>query len=232
MLPVAGEPASKSKPGDEILAQFLEQSRERKAVQRDVSMKVDIKAKLPNLEKTGVMQALRKVSALGKITYKVLGFEGDNMIKKDVIARYIKAEMESAELDARDEMAINSDNYNFEYWGRYGSGDWTLHLFELKPKKKRVGLYAGWLWIHAPTGLPVRESGRLVKSPSVFLKRIEFRRDYTVRDGVALLTRIESEIQTRVVGPAEIEIEFRDYSFDEDSTQFALTDRGTQGLSQ
>ncbi len=232
VLPVTAEPAPKSKAGEEALEQFLEHSRESPPVQRDVSMKVDIRANLPDLKKTGVMQALRKVSSLGKITYKVLGFEGDNMVKKDVIARYIKAEMESAELDGRDSMAINSNNYNFEYWGQYGSGDWTLYLFELKPKKKRVGLYRGWLWINAATGLPVRESGRLVKSPSVFLKRVDFVRDYTARNGQALVTRIESEIQTRVVGPARIEIQFRDYSFGDDATQLARAKSGSQGSSQ
>ena len=163
---------------DEVLSRYLKNNREQRTVLRDVSMTVDIEAKLPDLQKKGVLQALRKVSKLGQITYKVLGFEGDNMVKKDVIARYIEAEMKSSGSDTRDALAINADNYRFNYWGRYGSDGWVLHLFELKPKRKRLGLYEGWLWIRADSAMPVRESGRLVKNPSVFLKRVDFIKDF------------------------------------------------------
>ena len=122
------EPAKKPKDGDDVLAQYLENNQDQRTKLRDISMTVDIEAKLPDLEKKGVLQALRKVSRLGKITYKVLGFEGDNMVKKDVIARYIEAEVKSSDLKTRDTLAINSDNYKFNYWGRYATDDWVLHL--------------------------------------------------------------------------------------------------------
>jgi hypothetical protein len=209
------EPAKKSEDGDEVLAQYLENNQDQRAKLRDISMTVDIEAKLPDLEKKGVLQALRRVSKLGKITYKVLGFEGDNMVKKDVIARYIEAEVKSSDLQTRDTLAINTDNYKFNYWGRWATDDWVLHLFELKPKKKRLGLYKGWLWINAATAMPVRESGRLVKNPSVFLKRVDFLKDYEMVDGIAVPSRIESQIMTRLVGTAEITIQFKDISFTE-----------------
>ncbi len=180
---------------------------------RDVTMKVSIEAKLPELKKKGVLHALRKVSSLGKITYKVLGFEGDNMVKKDVIARYLQAEVKSSDQRTRRMLAITPANYKFRYRGKYGSGDWTLYLFEVIPKKKRLGMYRGWLWIHAGTGMPVRESGRLVKNPSVFLKRVDFVRDYAMIDGVAVPSVIQTQIRTRLVGPAEIRIKFHDFQF-------------------
>jgi hypothetical protein len=57
-----------------------------------------------------------------------------------------------------------------------------------------VGLFKGELWVDADTFLPLRESGRFVKNPSVFLKKIEFVRDYEIKDGIAfatLLTKLE-----------------------------------------
>ena len=222
----AAEPAKKPKLGDEVLDRYLDNNREQRMTLRNVSMTVDIEAKLPDLEKSGVLQALRKVSSIGKITYKVLGFEGDNMVKKDVIARYIEAEVKSSGAETRDMLAINADNYKFNYWGRYGSGDWTLHLFELKPRKNRLGMYKGWLWIHADTGMPVRESGRLVKNPSVFLKRVDFIKDYDMVDGVAVPSKLESEIVTRLVGTAEITIHFKDIEFGGEQPQLASSRLG------
>jgi len=214
VVPLApAEPAPAPKVGSKVLARYLENNRQQRMTLRDVSMVVDIEADLPDLQKKGVLQALRKVSKLGKITYKVLGFEGDDMVKKDVIARYIQAEIKSSDSATRNALAINADNYNFTYRGKYGSGDWVLQLFELKPKKKRLGMYRGWLWIHAGTGMPVRESGRLIKNPSVFLKRVDFVKDYYMVDGIAVPSKIESEIKTRLVGIAKISIYFKDFTF-------------------
>ena len=49
----------------------------------------------PDLKKTGELRALRRISKVGRVSYDVLSFSGDNMIKKDVIARYISAEVKS-----------------------------------------------------------------------------------------------------------------------------------------
>lgn len=215
------DPASQPKPGEELLQQYLANNAAQRECLRDVSMKVSIEAELPNLKKKGVLHALRCISKLGTITYEMLGFKGDNMVKKDVIARYIEAEVKSSGGDERDSIAINAENYHFNYRGMYGDGDWKVHLFEVKPKKKRLGLFRGWLWIEANSALVVRESGRLVKNPSVFLKRVDFIRDYEMRDGISIPTKIVSEIRTRLVGPAQITIQFQDVSFHKEEPQLA-----------
>ncbi|MGB8729637.1 MAG: hypothetical protein WCC99_00215, partial [Candidatus Sulfotelmatobacter sp.] len=42
------------------------------------SMEVDIQASLPKLKKQGRLQALRRISRLGRVTYEALRFEGDS----------------------------------------------------------------------------------------------------------------------------------------------------------
>src|ERR1044072_2827275 len=59
------------------------------------SMEVDIDASLPKLKKQGRLHALRHISALGRITYELLRFEGDGTVKNDVIARYLTAETQA-----------------------------------------------------------------------------------------------------------------------------------------
>ena len=41
------------------------------------------------------VSALRRISALGRITYEKLRFEGDGTIKSQVITRYLTAEAEA-----------------------------------------------------------------------------------------------------------------------------------------
>lgn len=211
---VKAEPPASPRTGDEILKRYLSALETQRELLRNVTMQVDIDAQIPSLSKSGRLTALRRISKVGQVTYQVVSFMGDNMIKKDVIARYISAEVKSSTNGEAESLAINAENYKFRYRGAYGEGDWRLHLFEVKPRKKRPGLFEGWVWVEDKTALPVRESGRFVKSPSVFLKRIEFLRDYRIRDGVAFPVRIESEILTRLVGTAKISIAFTGVSFD------------------
>ena len=74
--------------------------------------------------------------------------------------------------------------------------------FQVSPRRKAVGLFHGELWLDAETALPLRESGRFVKSPSVFLKKIEFVREYQIQNGVAIPKHIESKADVRVFGRA------------------------------
>jgi hypothetical protein len=172
-------------------------------------MDMDVQAKLPKLAKQGRLKALRKISKLGQITYKALGFSGDSTIKQEVIARYLAAESEARDNGS---IAITPTNYKFRYAGRNVTNGKVIQVFELTPRKKRVGLFKGELWIDNTTGMPVREAGVFVKSPSVFLKKIAFVRDYELKDGVAVPTHIQSTVDTRLVGRAELEIEFTNFS--------------------
>jgi len=192
-----------------IVDQYVEATRVQQDALRGAQMEVAIDAKLPRLAKRGTLRALRKISRLGQITYKALGFSGDNTVKQEVITRYLAAESE-----ARDNgtIAINRVNYKFRYSGRIVQGGRTMQILELTPRKKAVGLFKGELWIDAQTGMPVRESGEFVKTPSVFLKKIAFVRDYELRDGVAFPSHIASTVDTRIVGRAELQIYFTNFA--------------------
>jgi len=50
-----------------------------------------------------------------------------------------------------------------------------------------------------------------VKNPSVFIKKMEFTRDYEIKDGVAYLRRMATKTETRIVGSAELNIEFANF---------------------
>ena len=191
-------------------------------------MEVDIEASLPKLKKRGRLQALRHISRVGRITYDALHFEGDNTVKNHVIARYLSAEAE-AQSDGSTSLAVTPANYKFRYKARIQSPDQDVHVFEVTPRHKQVGLFKGEIWIDAHTFLRVRESGRLVKTPSLFLKKIEFVREFEIQDGVSVPRQIRSTVDTRLVGPAELTIDFRHVSLGEEAPRRAsLVDVGDQ----
>jgi hypothetical protein len=178
---------------------------------RGASMDVDIEASLPKLKKHGRLQALRRISRLGRITYEALRFEGDNTVKTYVIARYLSAEAQAQE-DAASALAVTPANYKFKYKGLRESDGRTVHVFAVTPRHKSVGLFKGEVWIDANSYLRVRESGRLVKNPSMFVKGIQFVREYDIRDGVSVPRQLHTIVDTRLVGPAELTVDFRNVS--------------------
>ncbi len=199
-----------------IIDSYVTASAAQRSRLQGASMAVDIEAEVPNLKKSGSMHALRRISEIGRITYDAFRFEGDSTIKKDVIARYLTAEAEAQKVDPSS-LAITPANYKFKYKGLADKDGRRAYIFAVSPRKKRPGLFTGELWIDPDTHLPIRESGRLVKNPSIFVRRVEFVREYQIQDGVALLRRIQSMVHTRLVGKAKLSVAYSEFSLPEQS---------------
>ena len=200
---------NKDPEGGDCLQKYLDAGPEQAQKLRDLSMEMEIEATVPTLQKSGRLRALRQISRLGVITYRRIIFQGDKLIQNDVIAKFLQAEKEASEKTSN--IGITRENYKFKYYGEFGGGDWKLHLFELSPRQKRPGLFRGWLWLEDKSCLAVREQGEFVKSPSIFLKKIAFVRDYEIRDGVAVPTRLHSDVETRIVGLAQLNVRYSNH---------------------
>jgi hypothetical protein len=211
--------SGESEDSTELVTRYLDASRTQQEVLRGVQMEVDIDARIPKLEKQGRFRALRRISRLGRITYKALGFSGDTTAKNEVITRYLSAESDARESGS---IAITPANYKFKYKGWFEREGRHVAVLQVTPRKKLVGLFKGELWVDTASGMPVRESGNFVKNPSVFLKKIEFVRDYELRDGVAFPKHIESTVDARVIGRAELSINYSNFSKQENAEEEAF----------
>jgi len=203
---------------DEIVRNYCAASQGQAQQFKGASMEVEIHGTLPGLKKSGVLRALRRISSLGRITYQVLGFEGDHTVQKEVIARYIEAEIDTQKEQAAS-MTVSPANYKFHYKGRSDVDGRAAYLFQVTPRQKRDGLFRGELWIDAATYLKVQETGYLVKTRSVFVKRIAFTRKYEIRDGMSVPLRTESVADVRLVGKAELTIDYSNFSVEETAVE-------------
>jgi hypothetical protein len=190
----------------EVLSRYFTASATNADALRGTATEVEIEASVPKLKKQGKLRALRSISKLGKITYKILGFQGDNVIKNEVIARYLEAEQQAQDSQ---KLSINKENYKFKYKGTHKlRDDSIIYVFFLSPRKKLVGLFKGEMWLDYNTYLPVMEKGRFVKNPSVFFKKVEFVREYKIENGKPVPMHMDSTIDARVVGKVNLSIEY------------------------
>ena len=175
-------------------------------------MEVNIDARLPKRKMQGTLHALRNISRLGRITYHMLGFSGDNTVKTEVIARYLSAEVQANQGQPNTNLAITPENYKFKYKGLELLNGRDTYVLRVTPRQKRIGLFKGELWLDAETYMPVRETGSFVKSPSVFLKKIQFVRNYLLQNGVSVPQNTQSKIEARFFGPVELDINYQNFS--------------------
>lgn len=207
-----GEPKAPPVPEDQMVSRYLEATKAQQSALRGGTEEIDIDAAVPKFKKQGKLHALRSISKLGKITYKALGFSGDNVVKTEVIANYLKAEVEAAK--GPSDVALTPQNYKFKFKGMQDWNGRPVYVLHLNPREKKVGLFKGELWLDAETYMPVRESGSFVKSPSLMLKKMQFVREYELQNGVSIPQRTESRVETRFFGKVELNINYLTFSKD------------------
>lgn len=213
-----GEPKAPPMPEEEMVNRYVQATQAQQTALRGGTEEVDIDAAVPKFKKQGKLHALKSISKLGKITYHALGFSGDNIVKTEVIANYLKAEVEASQ--GQSKLSITPENYKFKY---KGTQDWNgrqVYVLHLSPREKKVGLFKGELWLDAETYMPVREQGSFVKSPSFMLKKMQFVRDYELQNGVSIPQRTESHVETRFFGKVDLNINY--LTFSKDASQAGL----------
>src|SRR5260221_4761136 len=164
---------------------------------------LDIEASLPKLAKQAQLKAIRRLVPFSKPEYEVVQIAGDAMVRRQVIARYLSADAEGRSMRASD-VAISRANYKFRFVGAAGTGPNLAYVFQITPRKKRLGLIRGELWIDAATGIAVHQAGYLVKRPSIFLRRVGVVQDVDLRKGRAIRRITRVELDTLLAGRAEL----------------------------
>ncbi len=166
---------------------------------------MQIEASLPKLKKAGRLLAIRRLLPLGPPDYRVIDIAGDSTVKHQVIVRYISADERASQVPAPS-VAVTPANYKIHYAGALRLTNRLAYAFRMIPRKKREGLIDGVLWLDSDTGIAVRESGYLVKSPSVFLKRVNITRENELLNGTVAERITHLSVETRLAGKAELVI--------------------------
>ena len=196
-------------PGD-LLERYLTGSHARPASGREEAVDVEIDASLPRLQKQGKMRAVKVVTQAGKTVYTRLRFTGDKLIGKDVISRYLAADV--AQRPNSGDFALAADSYHIERAGEVDYNGRVAQVYRVSPKRKKAGMFRGELWLDTVTALPLRVWGDMVKSPSTFLSHPRFVRDYSLVENESRPRRLILTARAAFVGDVQMTIWFGDGS--------------------
>ncbi|MBZ2183630.1 MAG: hypothetical protein K7J46_02890 [Bryobacter sp.] len=198
------DPLSLGPPGATLKA-FLDRQGQPRAGGRAMVSQVTIEASLAGMNRKGKMVAQKTVAPNGHISYEMKSYEGDNLVKTKVIGLYLSAEQEASETTPP---AINGENYQFKFKRKDSLGDRIAMIFELTPVRKMIGLFKGELWLEEGTGWEMRQSGRLVKNPSVIFRSADLTRDFALHLGASYLSTVDYQAETRVIGRITLKMNF------------------------
>ncbi|HXZ31375.1 MAG TPA: hypothetical protein VEH30_03775 [Terriglobales bacterium] len=212
------EPASPTVPpplprmGPELALQVYRNRASMQAEQlSSYSASTVVRAELPDTEQSGEYELERRYSAPHSLAFKAVRFTGDNFVKSNVILRLLQSEASHVEKDDPSLNALTPANYKIAYKGTGQLQARIVHIYQVKPRHKRSGLFKGRVYLDAFTASMVRAEGKPVKSPSIFLKQVEFVQDYADVDLFTLPVHMHSEARARIVGRAVVDIYNSDY---------------------
>lgn len=186
-------------------------------------------AELSDTSQRGAFELQREYVAPRSLKYKPVTFTGDSFVKSNVITRVLQSEVDYVEKGDPNQTALTESNYKFSYKGDQQLGGHTVHVYQIKPRLKRAGLFKGHIYLDAHTGNMLRSEGTIAKSPSFFVRKIEFVQDCSPMGRYTFPVHLHTTARTRILGKVVLDVYHRDY---QPLPLSASLPRGTGALGQ
>jgi hypothetical protein len=195
-----------------VVERYVSASQAQREAMFGAQMDIKIEGRLTELREKGEMNVVGSMSKQGELSHEMLNFEGDKRIKTDVIARFLELEEKTKTYGGA--LKVGPQDYEFRIKAILKQDLKTTYVFEVSPRKNGVDKFRGEVWIDGATGMPLREAGRFVKSPSLWLTNLRFVRDYELHNGISVVKRFQSSTDVRIlgVGRAELDVNFSNFS--------------------
>jgi hypothetical protein len=197
--------------GELVFSKLLEHNRLREAhlQQYSVTRTYQIKSS------AGKVRAETRVSmqyrAPGEKEFKVLSESGSGIIRSRVFKPLMDSEVETAAGRNRYDSSITPPNYKFEVIGEDNIDGHHCLVVEVTPTHDAKYLFKGKIWIHATEFAVVKIEGQPARTPSWWIKQVDFVRRYQKIGQFWLPREDESISQVRVFGRYALTISHYNY---------------------
>jgi hypothetical protein len=170
--------------------------------------------------KRGWIEAWTEYQPGRGFTYEIVDEGGSEYVRNKTLRTILTSEQDLIAKGKRLRASLDSKNYAFEDGGLTDTG---LRRILMNPVKKSEGLIDGSLLIDPESGLMTRMQGRLLKSPSFWLRDIDVTWKFAHVGGHVVPVEMISTGRVRMFGKSNFKMTYRYVSIDGRSTGAGLT---------
>jgi outer membrane lipoprotein-sorting protein len=151
-------------------------------------------------------------SAPDQKRFIVTSEQGSGVVRRLALKPLISTEIRTAAGKDRHDSAITPANYTLELIGQDIIRGHQCYVMRAVPKRVDKYLFDGTVWVDRHDLAVVRIEGRPAASPSFWIKRARFVREYEKVNDFWLPLRDETAVDVRMYGKKILTIEHRDYT--------------------
>ena len=150
--------------------------------------------------------------APGTETFTSSSEKGSGFVLHHVFQRLMKDEKKRIRVNKDPDSLITPENYTLEMVGTERIGGSNCSVIHAVPKHSQTDLFEGKIWIDTEDFAIVKITGRLAKSPSFWIKRVDFVRDYQKIDGFWLLSEEDAVSTIKLFGKERLTVDYQSYA--------------------
>jgi hypothetical protein len=158
------------------------------------------------------LQVRTDYEPLSGMRYEVTAEGGSGYIRSRVLRSLLDEEQRLIALGTTGTVALSTNNYQFTSEGINADG---LAVIAMKPLRKERSLIVGRMFLDPATGDLVRVEGRLAKTPSFWLKRVDVVRAYRRVNDVVVPVSLQTTGQLRLLGRSTLNMTYEYSEVDE-----------------
>lgn len=166
---------------------------------------------LTNSDRRGWMEVWTEYLPGRGLTYEVVGEGGSDYVRDKIFREMLASEQNLIATGKRLRTSLEAKNYVFEDGGQTDAG---LQRILLKPAKKSDGILNGSLLLEPESGLITRMEGRLVKSPSFWLRDVDITYKFAHVGGYVVPIEMTSAGRVRMFGRSNFRMTYDYVSID------------------
>jgi len=151
-------------------------------------------------------------TAPGTETFTSSSERGSGFVLHHVFERLMEDEKKRIRANKDPDSLITPDNYTFAMVGTQTIGSSNCSVVQAIPKRREKYLFEGKIWIDNNDFAIVKITGHLAKSPSFWIKQVNFVRDYQKIDGFWLLSREEAVSAIKIFGKETLTVDYKNYA--------------------
>jgi hypothetical protein len=196
---------------ERIIERLIDESRQRESRMRQYSVPSTYRVTGDDGRIRAEVEAVLRYRAPGSKEFTIISAKGSETIRNRVFKPLMEVEIETAAGRNRHDGSISPANYDFRLLGEEAIAGNRCYVLEAMPRRTDKYLFRGRIWVHATEFSIVRIAGEPAKSPSFWISRLKFVRNYQKVGEFWLPARNESQTQVRFFGRNLLTIDYGTY---------------------